>query len=137
MVIFLKCASETEEDQHCRVTTPLIHHPLRLGSRTILEFKPTWFPMETFAVQSFWTLVNLRQTTLLWDCAAAYSRENSGCNVRIMWFARGLAVMADFGQTDFGQFSCFLLLTDFGQTDFSVLAKISEPKKPKPQRPKP
>ena len=26
--------------------------------------------------------------------------------------------MADFGQTDFGQFKCFRVLTDFGQTDF-------------------
>ena len=34
-------------------------------------------------------------------------------------------VMADFGQTDFGQFKCF-----------SVLAQFSEPKKPKLQRPK-
>ena len=27
-------------------------------------------------------------------------------------------VMADFGQTDFGQVKCFRVLTDFGQTDF-------------------
>ena len=48
----------------------------------------------------------------------------------------------DFGQTDFGQFQCFTVLTDFGQTVFSqfycfcVLVEFSEPQRPKHQRPK-
>ena len=45
--------------------------------------------------------------------------------------------MADFGQTDLAKPTLASSLTDFGQTlCFSVLAKFSEPKKPKPQRPK-
>ena len=74
MVIFLKYASETEEDQYCHPCChSLIHHPLQLVFSHHSGAQANLVSNEAFAVQSFCALMKLSQTTFLGDFCVVQS----------------------------------------------------------------